>query len=361
MSDRDILFLPPGGHGDVRWLRIADDRVAARGDGIPADVTNATVVVPAQDVTLHWAKLPDRSHAQSIAAARLLAADVSVSPIGDLHVAVGREAGEERPIGVVAGARMHAWLAAMAGWGIEPDAMIPAPMLLPRPETGYLAADLGSETVVRGSASGFADEPVLTDLITAGSPPERLSRDAIEAAIIAAVNDPALDLRQGSFARRRRQVGVNWALLRRIIWMAVAALTLALITTLVLIAKHNLAAERIEAQADARARQGLRRGEPVSDAARQLDERVARLRGAGQGFTRTAATLFAALRAVPGTELTAIAFDANGDLRATVSAQGEAQVTDLKTRIEAAGFVVRTSVFQASGGRVSGDMTLVTP
>ena len=50
------------------------------------------------------------------------------------------------------------------------------------------------------------------------------------------------------------------------------------------------------------ARTGLPRGETVNDADRQLDERLSRLRGAGAGLHRDGRRVFAAVRAVPGTE-----------------------------------------------------------
>jgi len=199
MSDTLVLFLPSG-QSPWRWLRVAGDRVTARGDGVPSfDATapeNAVAVAPAESVTLHWADLPDRSTAQAAAAARLLAADASVTPIAELHVAVGREAdGVERPIGVVSAHWMRGALAALAAEGIDPDAVIPAPMLLPRPEQGYVRADLGGEGVVRGTTSGFADEARLTELVTGGVAPATLGRDELEAAIVGAVAAPALDLR----------------------------------------------------------------------------------------------------------------------------------------------------------------------
>ncbi|MEN2785142.1 type II secretion system protein GspL [Sphingomonas qilianensis] len=364
MSDTLVLFLPAA-ELPWRWLRIADDVVQARGEGFPEgldpDAPPPVAVVPADAVTLHWAELPDRSPAQSVAAARLLAADASATPITELHVAVGREGDNaERPIGVVSARQMHHWLAALAAKGVDPAAVLPAPMLLPRPEDGYLRADLGGEGVVRGPTSGFADEARLTELITGGVAPTVLERDALEAAIVAAVADPALDLRQGQFARRRR-FAIDWGLIRRLGWLSLAILTVTLIISLVSILKYNVAADILEQRADQLARQGLPRGETVNDADRQLTERLSRLRGGGLGFSRTAAALLSAVRAVPGSEVTALAFDPNGDVRATISAPGEGPATDLRNRVIAQGFVARLSTLEAANGRVSGTLTVSTP
>jgi general secretion pathway protein L len=361
VSDTLVLFLPAA---DLpwRWLRIADDVVKGRGDGFPdmldPDAPPPVAVVPADAVTLHWAELPDRSPAQSVTAARILAADASASPITDLHVAVGREGGiVERPIGVVSALQMHHWLATLAANGVDPAALLPAPMLLPRPEEGYVRADLGGEGVVRGATSGFADEARLTELVTGGVAPATLARDELEAAIVAAIASPALDLRQGAFARRRR-FAIDWSLIRRLAWLSLAILTVTLIISLVSILKYNLAADALDQRAEQLARQGLPRGETVNDADRQLDERLSRLRGGGFGFSRTSAALLSAVRAVPGTEVTALAFDPNGELRATVSMAGEGPAVDLRSRVEAQGFTARLSTLESVNGRVSGQITV---
>lgn len=365
MNDSCVLFLPSSGEQSYRWLRVAGGAISARGEGVPTfdaqlDEVTRIAVVPAEEVTLHWAVLPDRSTAQAVAAARLLVAEASATPLDQLHVAVGHEeGGAERPIGVISRDRMQGWLAALAGQGIDPAAMIPAPMLLPRPDQGFVRGDLGGERVVRGPTTGFADEPLLTPLITGGEIPVQLDRDAMEAAILAAIAAPPLDLRQGIYARKRRR-GIDWSLVRRLAWLGVAILSVSLAISLIEIAKYSIAADMLEQRADVLARQGLPRGETVNDADRQLDARLARLRGAGMGFSTTAAAVFAAIRAVPGTELHALSFDPGGALRVTLNAQGEGQVTDVKSRIEAQGFRVAMGVTQVGGGRATSEMT-VTP
>lgn len=361
MNDRLILFLPSG-VASWRWLVAGDAGVTARGEGLPAivaeDAAPMTVIAPAEAVTLHWAELPDASAAQSVAAARLLVAEASATPLDELHVAVGREGPSgERPIGVVRSDRMAAWLAELAMQGIDPRAMIPAPMLLPRPEEGYVAADLGGDRVLRGATSGFADEPGLTELITAGAPVATLEGPEVEAAIVRAISEPPLDLRQGVFARRRR-FGVDWALIRRLAALFAAILAVTLVIAIVQLVRLNRSAADLEAQADAVARGALPRGASVGDADRQLDERLLQLRGAGAGFSGSAAAVFAAVRSVPGSEVRTLAFDADGTLRAGIAAQGEAQANDLVTRIRDFGFTVRPSTFVRNGAAVSGTLTV---
>lgn len=366
MSETIVLFPPLTDDEPYRWLRIADDAVVARGEGLPAppgddaEPPRIVSVAPADAVALHWADLPDRSIAQAVAAARIVVSEASAAPIADLHVAVGREdAAEERPIGVVGVERMRAWLNVLAAEGIDPDALVPAPMLLPRPDQGYVRADLAGHGVVRGATSGFADEARLTELITGDTPPETLDRDAVEAAIVAAATAPALDLRQGPFAKRRRRA-IDWALVKRLGWLLAAIVIVTLLISLFRIIRTDIAAEGIEARTAMVAQQGLPAGATITDPERQLSGRLAGMRGGGLGFSRTASAVFGAVQAVPGTELTALTFNDSGALKATVTAQNEAKANDLKSRIQALGFTVAASTFTANAGQVSGDLT-VTP
>lgn len=355
-----LLFLPDGrtDDADFRWLRVGED--AVRGEGLPLDGDPVIAVAPADAVTLHWAELPSRSLAQATAAARLLATEASAAPPAQLHVAVGaaEEGAPERPIGVVDTDAMARWLAMLARAGIDPVAVVPAPMLLPRPEEGYVRAEIGGRGVVRGRTSGFAGEARITELITGGTPPAELDRGALDAALSVAVAAPTLDLRQGPFARRRR-FAVDWRLVRRLANLLLAILAVTFAISLVRLARYSFAADTTEARADALAASGLPRGETVTDADRQLAERLGRIRGPGLGFTTTAAAAFAVIRAVPGTEVTGVEFSANGELRLTVAVEREALATDLKRALERSGFVVRASTFAAAGGRITGDLTVV--
>lgn len=355
-----LLFLP-GPDAPWRWLRLDAAHVRVSGDGLPPpDDEPLVAVAPVDAVTLHWAALPDRSAAQATAAARIVAGEASAAPGTELHVAVGDDGGTERPIAVVGAAAMRDWLVALAAAGFDPDVVIPAPLLLPRPDEGFARAELAGMGIVRGPTSGFADEARLTELVTGGTAPRSLPRAELEAALAAAVAAPSLNLRQGPFARRRR-VGIDWALVRRLAWLGVAILGVTLVIALVRVAKYSFAADALEARAAQLAATGLPRGETVTDADRQLDERLGAVRGPGLGFTGMSAAVFAAVRQTPGTEVTGLEFTPAGDLRLTVAAARESLPTDLKRALESAGFTVTAGVFTAANGRVTGELTVKAP
>lgn len=354
-----LLFLPNASR-DYRWISLDDAGVTGEGVGLPANDDDVIAVVPAEAVTLHWAELPSRSPAQAAAAARILAAEASAAPLAELHVAVGDEATADRPIGVVDAAAMRDWLGSLLAWGIDPAVMIPAPMLLPRPGEGFVQADLAGEQLVRGRSSGFAGDEVITPFVTGGVAPDRLEDAALAQSLLAAVARPPLDLRQGVFARRRN-VSLDWALIRRLALLGAGILLVTLVIDLLRIAKYSFGADAIEARADALGRTGLTRGETVTDVDRQLAERLAGVRGPGLGFTTTTAAVYASVRAIPGTELTGLEFQSNGDIRLSVAASRESLPTDLKRQLESAGFLVTAGTFQSTSGRITGELTVKRP
>ncbi|WEK43438.1 MAG: type II secretion system protein GspL [Candidatus Sphingomonas colombiensis] len=359
MTTATLLFLPPRMGDPWRWLRIANDIVTARGEGVPeADGAPIVAIAPADAVTLHWAALPDRSIAQATAAARIVAGEASAAPQEQLHVAVGDTDGADRAIGVVAADRMREWLDSLLAIGIDPAVLVPAPLLLPPAAEGFVRADLGGQAVVRGQASGFADEAGLTELVTSGIAIETLDRASLERALAQAAAAPALNLRQGAFARRRRRE-IDWPLVRRVALLIGLTLFTMLAIDLVRITRYSLAADRLEAQADDVARQALPRGIATGgDTNRLLVERLTRLRGPGQGFTRTLAAMLAAIRATPGSEATALDFQPNGDLRATVTVEGDAQANALQARLRDANFTVSAGPFESTGGQLKGELTV---
>ena len=362
MSEATTLVLFVGSTGAVRWLRSAGGEVVVHGENVaalpPADDDRVVAIAPADAVTLHWAELPDLARAQALAAARLLVSENSLSPTERLHVALGRpvEGEADRAIGVVDVDRIAGWLAELQALGFDPDSIIPAPLLLPRPEEGYVAGAPGGDPVLRGRNSGFADEPELSRHLIGDAPVMAIDGAALDAAIVAAVAEPVLDLRQGVFAKRRPW-RIDWPLIRRLGWLALAIALATLLIGLALIARYSFAAERIEREAEVTARAALPRG-ATGDPVAALDARLRDFRGGGLGFTTTAGALFGAVQATPNVELTALDFGADGTLRATIAAPGAPEAEALRARIARSGLAVEASPFQSEAGRIAGEFRI---
>jgi general secretion pathway protein L len=350
-----VLFIAP----DDRlhsWWTADQGAVVGRGDAetvLPADLPDRIVAVaPAEAMTIHVAELGGLATAQARTAARLLAAETSVAPIETQHVAVGEADGRDRSVAVIGNGRIAAWLESLQAHGIDPDAILPAALLLPRPESGFARSAIGAETVLRGRSAAFAEEAGLTELLVGDAPVEDFDPEPL---VLAALDAPELDLRQGDFAKRRR-FQLDWALARRLAMLGGAIMAVTLLITIVQTVRYGMAADRLDAEAQTLARRSVPAAGP--DAVAALQARVAARRGAGYGFTATAGALIAALQAVPNVELASLTFDADGLLRATVLAPGAADVEALRARIRAAGLTVEAAPFTSENGRIRGEFRI---
>lgn len=364
MSGGRYLLLYLGTDGDGPWLRLADNRVVARGtltdvpapDDEQAAAETVVGIVPGSDVAIHWVELPDLAEAQSAAAARLMASEVSAERLDNLHVSLGASsAGEaERIMGVTAADLMAAWLAEAQGAGFDPDALVPETLLLEPVGDGIVTTESGALVLVRGPRTAFAAEAELLALLSPSlfgpNPRTAISADEVEARLGAVLAAIPLDLRTGPF-RKRRRWRIDWPLLRRLALMGALAFAVNALIQLTLIAKYSAAADRAEARTEAIARRALPRMTPVTDPVAQLTARASELRGGGAGLSATLGGLFEALRATPNVEVQALTFDASGTLRATLSAANGGDLGVVRTALDGRGLVTESGDMRAAGAR----------
>jgi general secretion pathway protein L len=360
VTDALLLFLGPAG-GIDGWLRVEGGAVAERGAGSPPVRLGeaAVAVVPGEQVTLHWLDIPaGLAAAQAAAAARMLAAEASAEPVSDVHVAVGRETeGALRCIALVQRAAMAGWIETVRGAGFEAEKIVPESVLLPEPEEGYLRFARGPVSLYRGREAAFAMEPELAGLIVGDAPVADISPQQFEGGLAEAAARPLVDLRQGPFARKR-----EWRLQKgRLRRLAVAASALVLATLAVEVAqvmRLTLAADAAEEETRRIAGATLKSGAGTNPAA-ALERRLAELRGGGVGFGAIAAAVFAAVRASPNVELSALSFAPDGSLGLTAQGDNAATLADLARRIEASGFRVEKAPPRSAAGRQLQPMRVV--
>jgi general secretion pathway protein L len=347
MSSVRIIFPDAEAH----WLRIQDGEIVARGDqaGLLAASDDETrlLVAPARDVALHVLDLPNLAPAQARAAAQLALAEKSLLPDDQLHIACGAQ-GEDLPvrnIAMVSRVQMQAWIEAF-----DPDMIVPSSLLLPQPGDGYVRATLGNEVVLRGVDSGFAEDAVLTPLITRDAPVITLDKDALEAALIAAAVNPSINLREGEFARRRQwRVDPLWV--KHTAWIAAALLIVSLLIPLTQIARLSWASDTLEETSASLAQAALGEAVAPEAAVGALDARLAALRGGGVGFTKTAAAASRAIESTANVELTAMIFNPDGTLRLTLRATTADEISTVQARMRAAGLDVTSGPVNPSQGQ----------
>jgi general secretion pathway protein L len=327
-----------------RWLLLDGDQVVERGDAAASLPPAATTVlaVPGDEVVVHWIELvAGLAPAQAAAAARLILADASAEPLSVLHVAVGRPEHGLTPAAVVPVERMADWLAAAADVGLEPDIVVPAPLLLPAPDSGFTRRDRGGVSDYRGPAAAFTVEPDLAEAVVGDAPVHTVDAAAFESRLGPLLAAPPLDLRQGPFARRR-----PWRFersrARRIAGFALALALLTLVVQVVTILAYTFAADRAEAEAEA-----LAAGTPGGT-------------DSGPGFGAAASLLFEAVRATPNAEVARLEYRADGTLVATVTTDSPATLAALQSRLEASGLAVTPGQRSNAGGRTATELRLRT-
>jgi general secretion pathway protein L len=339
------LLLAFAGEGAApgRWLLIEGGRVVARGEEgdeiLLAPGTRTALAVPGAEVAIHWLDLAEGlTPAQAAAAARLMLADASAEGLADMHVAVGLPERDLTPVALAPAERMAAWIAR------DPDMIVPTSLLLVPPEEGLVRRDGGRTTTpdYRGPAVAFSVEPELAALLVGEAPVAAVDEAAFEAGLAAALSPPAVNLRQGAFARRR-QWRVDGSSLRRVAWLALALAAVSLVVQLALILSYSSSASRIEDEAAALAARA-----PAGAQARP-------------GFTPLAATLFDAIRAVPSVELSVLDYRPDGALSAIVTTDGPATLQALRRRIEASGLTVQDGAAQPGGGARTAAELLLRP
>jgi general secretion pathway protein L len=361
VSETLLVFLDA--HGEQEgWLHVRDATVAARGPGLEdmpplangrgGDPIRVAAIVPGDALTLHWLELPaGLTPLQASAAARVVASEVSAQPLADMHVAVGPEADGSalRPVALVPALAMAGWLGRLQAQGLDPDLVIPEPLLLAPPVEGFVRYDRGETPLFRGQADAFSVEPELAELVVGGAPLETIGDGAFEAGIPAALEAPAVNLRQGAFAKRR-QWAIDWKTVRRLVLLGVAILGVTLAIQIAAIWRYTYAADALEVETQAVAAQ--------ANAPAGLERRLTELRGGGVGYGAIAAAAFGAVRVTPNAELTGIAYSPDGSLRLTVQADSPATIAALRDRIEAGGFAAETGPMRTGGGRPTADLNV---
>lgn len=360
---RLAILLPLDADAPPGWLTVAEGAVTDRGQGddwprAAGGTTQAVLLAPAAAVALHRALLPDLAVRQAQAAARLMAVENALGDPATLHVAAGpRDADGGLDVAVVANADMAAWLGWAADRELDPVAVVPAALLLPRPEEGFVRARVGAETIARDKSSAFALDPALAGLVVGDAPVTEVPVAAVEAALVAAVAAPPLDLRQGPFARRQRR-GIDRGLVKRAALLTGVILLLALAIALVRIAKLDGDTGRLDARALAEARTVIPELGDVTQAEAALDARAAALGVGGRGFANAAARLFAALEQNPAVALTQFDLGADGTLRATLAAPAAGDLDVAVAAVRGSGAGAVTTPVIAGDGRQSVQVTV---
>lgn len=368
MSVREGLIVALPEQGEPLWMRVVDGAVTQSGVGanwlaacgltaLPEDAT-VLLVPPAALVTLHWVEHPDLAPRQGRAAARLAALAGGLVPADQLFAAADENDNPARPhlIAVAARSDMQHWLLWAQHHGLDPDIIVPAPLLLPEPAEGFHRALIAGEPVLRGRDMALAGDMIVTGLIDEAAIRD-VPIDQVTALAVAALERPPIDLRQGDFAKRVRRPVDERTLTRIMLWSGLILLASVLIA-LIGIARHHVAASNLDGESLALARQVVPGAGDLDQADAEMERQLA-ARGAGAyAFTAPVAGLLSAMQDAPGVSLTALSRDPDGMIRATLAAAKADDINQVLLALQAAGFTVTATPSQDPGGRTLADITV---
>ena len=217
VRETDVTTLPRPDPAETRgagvWTLAGNGLIIAEPDG------PATILVPTESVLLLAVELPLPSRAKRLEALPFAVEDRIADSLDAVHLVLGAELTPGRYlVGVVRHELMEAWIERAEAAGLGHAAMVPDALALPVPPEGGWSVDLdGNRAVVRsGDGTGFACPASLLRPAweAAGQPAATAYGAALPAEMMvgeAALDPgrlgdrlltPALDLRQGLYARR---------------------------------------------------------------------------------------------------------------------------------------------------------------
>lgn len=370
MSSRDalIVFLPERDEVPAHWMRVIDGAPVQSGEGanwlaacgIAALPEQARVLLvpPAALVTLHWIAHPELPVRQGRAASRLAALTAGLLPADQLFAATDENEDPARPHVVAIASRvdMQHWLLWAQHHGLDPDIIVPAPLLLPEPDGGFARGAVTGDMILRGEDIALTADMALPELVGDAAIVD-VAPGTIEGRAVAALDKPPLDMRQGDFAKRVRRAVDRQALGRIALWTGLILLV-SLLIALVGIVRQNMEASRLDRDSLALAQQVLPNASDAAQAQVEMEGQLAARGAGGRAFTAPVAGLLAAMQDAPGVALTSLSRDPDGMVRATLAAAKADDINIVLLALQAAGFTITATPSQDPGGRTLADITV---
>lgn len=363
-----VVTSPASADAALHWWRAEDGHIVARGQDFSppsqAASDNDTAVIaliPAADTVIRVLDMGDMSAAQAEAAARYRAADLSIG--GDVFVAVRALSGGDNAqvlCATIARARLADHLAELALRGLDPDIIVPVGLLLPESDEPVTATfgDLGADRL--GTLILPPDEP-LSMMLLGDAAPVPLDQQARDAAMLDALADPPLNLRQGEFARRTALFALGPGQGRMLAWLLGALLMISLAIPLIEITKNYLGADLAERRALASAQRLVPEATDAAQAEQLLDTRLA-ARGIGNAIASVPLSgLLAAMQPVAGVTLRQADYRPGGVIAAMLAAPRVEDLNTVLIALQNKGYTVTAAPRTDATGQAVADITVIAP
>jgi general secretion pathway protein L len=199
------------------------------------------------------------------------------------------------------------------------------------------------------------NEPELATALIGSADVRTLDATEVEAALLAGVCMPAVDLRAGRFARRRRIV-IDRARIRELAMLSALVPLLTLVWAVISILKLDASTDRLNADTLRRAEAALGRPVTLETAESELAQRAGRSAGGGPLIPLTG--LYQVLQPEPGVSATNISYSGDGTMSATIAGPTVDVLNRVLIGLQRNGYQVTAVPRQGSDGRAMIDMTV---
>ena len=328
-------------------------------DYIPdgADAKVMALVSPA-DARCIWSSFTELEPRQAEGVAKLRAAEQS---LGLVHAAARVVTGDVVVTATIAPAVMQAGLGRLALRGLNPDIVIPFGLAVNAAPDHIVKADFDGLTVLRGTQFAIPDEAVFRDLLVGDAKVDELGADDVLDMLFSASEHPLLNLRQGLFAKRERNV---WATTDQGKWikrLVAALVTATLLLGLVTLAKYWSATGAENDRALAAAQKIDPAIQDVDQAEAQLDRALQQKGLANSRFAPLSAGLWRAVQASPNVSARELRYGADGILTVVLAAPDANSINKALLAIQQDGYRVTATPRQDSSGATLVDLTMRMP
>lgn len=359
-----LLWLPADPVMPVGWWRIARGRLIAEGDDaatLAEMPDHVLAVAPAALVALQWVACGNMTPQQAAVAAPLIAMDASLGDGASLHAVAAEpsQQGEEASVAVavVSIAIMEGWIARLAALDCPDCAIIPAPMLLPEPQDGFVIGTVGRDQIARGRDSAFEASDGVAAAIIGEAAVARVSEDVLVHRAIAEADAPTINLRQGRFGLRRPSgFDMRWAM-RFAACIAAAPMLLAGAGAVELM-KIKRATAALDREVVAEVSALLPAVTDAAGAQLALRNEMNR-RGVGLGFTAVMSAIMDALRSREDVRLTTANQTPDGTVRVGLAGPDTDAINAVLLSLQQAGWRIAANNAGTADGTATADISVV--
>jgi len=357
-----VTFLPTLDHRDPLVWRLADSawsQACPLSEFAPDEGDDRIVaLVQAEAARCIWLSLPDLEPRQAEGVAKVRAFEQS---LGAVHAVARHIDAGDVVTATIDSNVLETGLGILQARGLNPDVVIPFGLIVPSDRQHVVRAELGDSIVLRGTHFAVPDEPVFRDMLVGDTPIADMDRAALSEALVQASVNPALNLREGLFAKREPRMIATPAQRAWILRLLGFCILATLLLGVAAFTKYSLATSAENDRALAAARKINPAIGDITQAETQLSAALQQKGVAGGRFTPLSAGLWRAVQASPNVSVRELRFGRDGILNAVLSAPEAGSINKVLIAVQRDGFRVTATSRQDTTGATLVDLTMRMP